>query len=271
MFDLDTLKAFEDEVRKVVPGLQIGFKDSTRSQKLLGFLMYPFNPQYMTRYMTTFYPTVYFPSKAYYAQQPKTSFTVLAHEMVHLVDTAKQPIWFRLSYALPQLLALVPLLVYGVLAGAHAWVLGVMLGAYLLGCLLARKSIGLFWCLLLAGIIATGVLAVLLTHWLSVALFLGLACLAPWPSPWRTKWEMRGYTMNLAIMQWSFGSVPEILKQSLLTNFVTGAYYFMSWEPQSVMSQMNAATSRAQSGELQKEFPYSVTYDFMSSIGLVKK
>ena len=270
MVDLPTLRAFEEEVRKTVPPFKLGFKDESFFQRLIGFL-FPVNPDFMRRFATTFYPTVFFPSKAYYEGQPQNSFSILAHEMVHLVDTTRQPIWFRLSYALPQLAAVLPLIVYAALAREHAWVLGVALGSYLLGCLCAKKSLGLFYVFSIGGVVGTSVLAILLTHWYSAALFAGFALIAPWPSAGRTKWELRGYSMNLAVMQWTYGQVPDFYRQSVLKNFTGSAYYFMSWGAVYTRAKIDEIVTRAQSGDLQKELPYSVVYSFMRNHGLLKK
>lgn len=269
--ELATLKAFENEVRKEIPGFEVRYKDTSWSQKLLGLLTFPFNPLYMTRYTTTVYPYVYFPTQADYESTAKSSFTVLAHEMVHLVDTKKKPLWMRLSYALPQVAGLLPLLIYGVLSGHNAWVLGVIFLGYILGCLVAKKSIAAFWCLALGGLIAGSLFAVLLTGWLSAILFAGLALFAPWPSPWRSNWELRGYSMTLAIMQWSFGSVPDLLKQSVLRNFTTSSYFFMSWSPSQTDAKLTAAITSAQNGTLQKDTPYTQVYSFMAANDLLKK
>jgi hypothetical protein len=121
---------------------------------------------------------------------------------VHLVDTVAHPIWFRISYAFPQLLALLGFVTFGVLAGAHAWILGIALGAYLLACALAKVSMPLYYIVAIGGVVATLVLAFLMTHWLSLVLLAGFVAAVPWPSATRANWELRGYSMQLAIMQW---------------------------------------------------------------------
>lgn len=266
--DLATLKAFEAEVRKFIPGFEVRYKTDSWVQRLIGFLTFPFNPQYMTKYTTTVSPYVYFPSKDQYEANPKQSFTVLAHELVHLLDSKAHPIWMRLSYVLPQAFGLAPLLAYACLSGAHVWTLAIVLVGYLLACLVARKSVGLFWCIVLGSIVASSVFAVLLTGWVSSFLFTGLACFAPWPSPWRTKWELRGYTMNLAILCWSFGSVPDIVKHSVLRHFVTADYYYMSWDSENVYRDLVEAVRLAQNGELRKSEPFATVHAFMSQHGL---
>lgn len=266
--DLETLKAFEGKVAEAVPGFQVGYKDKSPFQKLLGFLIHPFNPDFMTSYTTTLYPKVFFPTQEFYETKNK-SFTILSHEFVHLFDTKKHPFWMKLSYLMPQALGVLPLLAFCALAWPHAWILGLLVLGYLLGCVASRVSLAMFWCVMIGSIIATGVFAVLFTGWLSAIFFAGLALFAPWPSPWRTKWELRGYTMNLVTMQWMHGAVPEILKQSVLRQFTTPKYYFMSWSEDAIYRQLTSIVNRSE--EIQREYPYSVVYDFLSSRNLLKK
>jgi hypothetical protein len=271
MIDLDTLRSFEGEVRKVIPGFEIRYKDQSFIQKVIGFLMYPWNREYMTRYTTTLAPFIYFPSKEAYESLPRSSLSLVAHEMVHMFDTSKHPIWFRLSYALPQAASLLPLALYAALAGHKAWIVALPLLGYIIGCALAKKSIALFWCVLAASVVAASVCAVLMTGWAAAALFAGLAMFAPWPSPWRASWEHRGYAMTVAVMAWTFGLVPELVKQNVLRQFTTSAYFFMSWDQASTYAKIDEAVKAAQSGSLQKEFPYSVVHAFLDERGLLKK
>lgn len=268
-FDLPTLRMFEDTVRKQVPAFKLGFKDQSFLQKAIGFL-FPFNPSYMKSFITTFYPTVYFPSQAYYEGNPWSSMLVLAHEMVHLVDTMAQPVMFRLLYVMPQILALVGFVTFGVLAPSHAWIMGALLGSYVLACALAKKSMPLFYVVAVGGALAAGTFAVLLTHWVSIALFAGLVCVGPWPSAGRVKWELRGYAMNLAIVQWNSGEVSKEYKDWVLSNFTGPAYYFMSWKAADTSAAIDTLCNKAKYGQL-LEHPYDVVYDFLQSQALIKK
>lgn len=111
---LEQLRRFEALVKHLIPSFQLSWKDESWSQRALGALVRPFNSTYMTGYISTFYPTVYFASKEKYEKNPASSFIGLAHEYVHLEDTRSHPLWFRVSYLLPQLLVL-PLFALGVL------------------------------------------------------------------------------------------------------------------------------------------------------------
>lgn len=268
--DLNTLKEFETEIKKHIPDFSLHFKDESAYHMFLGFLTMPFNPKYMTTYTTTMYPRVYFPTRAHYEKNPSATFTTLAHEFVHLYDAQKAPLWWKMMYALPQGLGVLPLIAFGVLAGHHAWVLAVLFGAYLLGCVLTRVSKALFWVSTIIGLVSASVLAVWLTGWTSAAFFGGLALMAPWPSPWRSSAEMRGYTMNLALMQWMQGVVPEILKRSVLSKFTTSAYYFMSWSDRATYAKITAASVKASKGNLAMTQPYDIVFKFLSDRNLLK-
>jgi hypothetical protein len=259
--DLRTLRAFEVEVRRVCPEFKLGFKDQTFFQRVLGFLL-PLNRTYLTKGATTVYPTVYFPSKKQYEAHPWASFLVLAHEMVHLVDMKGKPL-ARLSYLMPQLLAIFPLAAYVFYTREHAWPLAIVAACYLLGCIVGRKFLGAFYVTVLGGVVAAGVLAVLLTHWWSALLFSGLALLGPWPSPWRTNIEMRGYSMNVAITHWALGRVPAIYRSGVGFYFTGSSHYYTDWSGVNTRKRLDAVAEKAQSGELQREQPFAVVYSFM--------
>ena len=99
----EDLQAFEEDTKTVVPGFKVAWKSDSLKQRLLGRVLW-FNPTYMTKYVSTFYPVVYFPTQVEYESNLTSSFAVLAHERVHLLDTRRQGIWFRVSYLLPQVM-----------------------------------------------------------------------------------------------------------------------------------------------------------------------
>lgn len=107
--NLSILKEFEKDTLTLVPNFSVKWKNESLTQKLLGWLLF-FNPKYMTGYVTTFYPSVYFPSKEDYEDNPTSSLMVLAHERVHLLDAIRYGMWFKFSYLLPQVL-FAPLLI----------------------------------------------------------------------------------------------------------------------------------------------------------------
>lgn len=270
--DLATLHEFEDEIRKTIPGFRVAFKDESKLQALTGFFVRPFNPTYDTRYVTTLGTTVWFSSRKVYEDSPSKSFSLLAHEFVHLVDGRAQPVWFRLSYLFPQLLGPLVLVPYGILAGRNAWLLLLPLLGYILGCFAALWSTGAFWAVLVSALVGSSVLAVLKTGWLAAIFFLALACFAPLPSPGRVKAEMRGYTMSLAVLTWAFGPKTAVwFANSMVKEFVGPPYYFMSWDGKDVLKRLIDGLGRVVSGDILKDSPFDVVHSFLDARGLVKK
>jgi hypothetical protein len=261
--DLATLLAFQAAILQVIPGFQVKFKDQSWSQKVLAFFAYPFNPQYMTSFITTLGYTVYFPTQASYESNPRSSFTVLAHELVHMADTKKSPVSFRLSYILPQALGPVFLLAWTWFARLNAWPLLMIIVGMTVACALARITQGAFWAMAAAALIGASVFVIHLTGWFSILFFVGLALLAPWPSPWRTHWEMRGYTMSLAVYTWLVGTPPQIYKNATAKYFTGSDYYFMAWAGQSVSAQIDAAVTSASNGTLLSDPTFDFVYHFL--------
>ena len=117
--ELSTLKDFEADTRTYVPNFSVRWKDKSLVQRLLGVLLF-FNPQYFSKYVTTFYPSVYYPTQSDYENNPSNSLVLVAHERVHLLDTVRYGWWFKFSYLMPQVL-FVPFLLTSIacLIGHH--------------------------------------------------------------------------------------------------------------------------------------------------------
>ena len=109
--DLTILQKFEETIRKDIPDFKIVYKDQSKFMKLLGFLVYPFNPQFMDMFTTTIGNTIYFPTATSYTKSVASSLSILAHEYVHLYDSKPRSLWFKLSYLFPQILVVLPLIV----------------------------------------------------------------------------------------------------------------------------------------------------------------
>jgi hypothetical protein len=259
--DAGTLELFENELRKEVPDFQVKFKDESWLQKVIGVLMYPINPQYMTGYITTFGSTVYFGSRADYLSSPDGTFSTLAHEFVHIVDSKKDGL-FRLKYIFPQVLVLIPLLVYAILAGAQAWLLALPVLGYVIGAILCRKSRIAFIAAVAIGVLSMVVLGWWLTGW-KLLVMLGLVLVGPWPSSWRREYELRGYGMNVAIFQWRNGDVSKEAVNFFVQQFTGPAYFYMCRDVAYLERTFEATRQQAQAGALQKIPPYGLVYDFL--------
>lgn len=261
--DAEMLDLFGDELRRTVPDFQVKFKDESWLQKLIGVLIYPINPMYMTGFITTFGSTVYFPSKAAYLKDPDGSLSTVAHEFVHITDSKKDP-FFRLKYIFPQAFVLVPLLVYGLLAWSHAWLLALPVLGYVVGAVLCRKSRIAFIIAVALGVLSMGTLGWWLTGW-KLLVMLGLVLVGPWPSPWRSGYELRGYGMNVAILQWRYGAVTKEYMDFFVGEFTGPDYYYMCRDAAYLERSFEATRQQAQANALQKAAPYGIVYDFLSA------
>jgi len=259
--DLATLKRFESHLQTAYPNFRVCFKDQSWAQKLLGFLMI-FNPGYMTEFITTIGSTVYFPTQAFYEASPEDSVVILAHESVHIYDS-QRTLWFKLSYLFPQVLALVPAILFIALTGLHSWVLAIPLVGYVIACGAYKLSKLVFGLVLGVSLMVFLALGCYYTGW-SMLVLLGLVVLAPWPAPWRVKWELRGYGMTLAVMQWVWHCAVTN-RPNVVAHFVDASYFFMSWSRAAVDKNLEATRQQAEAGALQRVAPYSTVYAFLES------
>lgn len=265
--NLDTLHAFEANVASAVPGFRVAYKDKTWWMAWLGFLVRPFNPDFLSRYTTTLGTTVYFPDQETYEANPKSSFTILAHEMVHLLDGQAHPWTFKLSYLFPQVLSVPALVAYVALRGLSAWPLGLFLLALVVAGAVGKWRPGP----LSAGVAITGavgaLVAALVTQGLAAwPLVLALLCLAPWPAPWRVQWERRGYAMNLCVTHWSLGFLPQVYLDGVGYYFYGPPYYFMSWDKKGTSSWSTGVASSLRAGTWD-EAPYLRVRTFLIERG----
>jgi hypothetical protein len=104
-----TMRAFEHfcaELQTLAP-FRIRYKDQSWEMQLLGLLVLPFCPDFLTRYTTVLGQTVYFPSRAFVEADPERALRIMAHEAVHLLDFKRfGPVPFALAYLFPQVLTL---------------------------------------------------------------------------------------------------------------------------------------------------------------------
>jgi sorbitol-specific phosphotransferase system component IIC len=265
--DASTVDQFVQVLRRGVPDLKIAFKDESRVQKILGVLLYPFNPEYLAHYTTTIGDTIYFSSKQVYEKSPSGSLTVIAHEFVHILDS-KKDLLFRVKYLFPQILVVVPLIAYGILAGLHAWILAIPVVGYVLGAYLSQKSKAAFVVTMVVSLLAMCLLGWFLTKW-KLLVLLGLVVLGPWPAPWRSKYELRGYAMSLAVEQWLTGVVPDKDLSFYVDQFTGPAYLYMNRDGSYIKRTLEASRQQAQIGALQMVSPYDVVFDFLYARHLV--
>ena len=268
--DLQVLKDFELALGEDIPGFKVEFKNNSKFHKLLGFLTYPFNPFYMTSYISTIGKSVAFPTRQQYEANPLGSFVVNGHESVHMRDGIKHGKWgYERTYLAPQVYGLLPMLAYAIWSGVFFWIPLLPIVGYVLACWAARASRVLMVIVLAAALIATLWLAITLTGWKVLVLIAGLAFFAPWPSPGRTKWELRGYTTNIAIRHWLRLPVDEEFKQRLVKHFTSGDYYFMSWGIARIDNAITEAHNDVVSGRILDDSSYAFIHNFLKERSLL--
>lgn len=89
---------------KYAPDAKIVKKSESWLIKAIGWLLKPFNPDFMSTYITTLGRIIYVPDQ-FFQEDEDQCLGVLAHETQHIIDYQKNPVWFSLSYLFPQCLA----------------------------------------------------------------------------------------------------------------------------------------------------------------------
>jgi hypothetical protein len=206
-------------VKSIIPGFQIKFKNQSPLMKFLGALLWPFNREFMTGYVTTLKWTVYFPSEKSIQNNPENAVETLMHEFIHLWDRKQKGVWFSVEYLSPQIWAIVPfagLAVFG-------WIFPLWTDCLIFG--------------------------------------LGMLCIAPWPSPWRTGFELRGYTVTLAYKQWTLGVLASAEGTEWIEQQFTGWHYYKMWPfPHSIAIRIDRIIEQLRANKLGIPFSYVRTY-----------
>jgi hypothetical protein len=235
---------------------------------VLGVLMTPFNPTFLTSFVTTFGAVVYFPSRARYEGDPNASILTLSHEFVHMYDERNSGLSFQLSYAAPQLWA-VPMLATFSVFGSVLPLCAFLTGYVSLAATCGRKP-AVFWSLLAAVILMGLGFSIAKTGWWTIVLLGAFVCLGPWTSSGRTHWEMRGYAMNIAIYMWVRNAlVPEEVMKAYMGNFTGPDYWFMCRDEGRVEALFAAVIRATLERKLQREKPYSIVHGFLVEQGRV--
>lgn len=267
--DPQVVQDFRGVIKQDIPKFEVKTKDRSGLMKVMGFLLRPFNAEFMTRFTTTIGNTVYFPSAEWYELNPDRVLRVMAHEYVHLWDNKEHSL-FKLSYLFPQILVVLPMIAFMILAWPWSWLVLAPVVVYLLACLIALASRPVSLMFLGLSLIGFGVGAWFLVGWPLFVLLGGLVFLIPWPAPWRTKWELRGYSMNVAFAVW-FGYWSEEMLSRVAPHFTGPNYYFMCWSGSKIRSALTQAAEAAKAGKLQEDHPYKAVHDFLYQRSLLRR
>ena len=278
-----------DTIRKNIPGFKLGYKNESLLMRLLGVLTYPFNQAFMDGFITTIGTTVYFPSREHLTSRGDAAAEVLAHEFVHMWDSNRQ--WFRynIGYLSPQIF-FIPLLVAYSIVGSWMPVAAVTAGlvvSYLALWVTMKatndddkgrdtreryRAIRLivfyaFMVVVLAGYVA---MSIWLSSWWAFLAVGAFAPLAPWPSPWRAKWEYRGYAMSISWPIWKDGEISDRRMKGIASQFTGMNYFRMDPNEKRVMGKLNSAMLSAKDGEIivgEGSEPYRMINYYLASEG----
>ena len=221
---------FAEILGKNLEGFQVKFKNESTLMRLIGFLIF-FNKAFMTGFITTVGRTVYWTTKESLEARSETgSIVTLAHEYQHAKDADhRTAILFGLLYLFPQVLAAPGLLLA---LASPVWITLMLLGT-------------LTW-----------------TWWL-LPFILTLLFLTPIPAPWRTHYELKGYTMSLFatnefLKEMGYPKEQRIEQlrgqiESKNMQFTSGNYYFM-W-PFGVEGKLHDAVGAIISEEIMDDDP----------------
>jgi len=214
----------------------VKFKDESKFMWLIDRVIARlFNPTFMTRFTTTIGSTIYFTSEASVLLNQLPRAKTMAHEFVHAYDKKKHGlIKYDLAYLFPQILA-VPALPH--------LLPGLLLGALMPGMISAWVTIGL------ATLTTTLLGFFLLGPW-TLILLAFLVFAAPIPAYWRMKWEVRGYTMSMAMNYWKHGSIMPSTIEWMATHFTSMNYYAMWPFKKSMIKRLNQAADDIRSGKV---------------------
>lgn len=99
---MNRLDRMTDHIRERVPNLRLVNKSEVWWMRVLGIVLWPLVPNFMTDFTTVFGDTVYLPDDPARLEPDRLAIT-LAHEYVHQVDQQDNGLWFYLSYVLTPL------------------------------------------------------------------------------------------------------------------------------------------------------------------------
>lgn len=102
----------------------------------------------------------------------------------------------------------------------------------------------------------------LLPLWIDCLIFgIGMLCLAPWPSPWRTGFELRGYTVTLAYKQWTRGVSASAEGMEWIEKQFTGWYYYKMWPcKNTIANRIDKIIEEIRANKLEIPFVYVKTF-----------
>jgi hypothetical protein len=244
-----------ESIKSDHPSFEIRFKNESSLMRALDLLVFPFNDRFMDGYTTTIGSKVYLPSETSLKEDYRGYARVLAHEGVHIFDS-EESWFFKISYLLFEAMC-VPLV--AVFAFLGSWV---PIASLLAGLVLAYSAMALvrsprrerelwryesknlwarrlFYLIASLSVVSYLVLAVWLSGWWAALAVGAFIPLVPFRSPWRARWEYRGYAMGMAISFWKYGVIRDSSLRRISDTFTGPHYYFMDPNRDRVMSRLH--------------------------------
>jgi hypothetical protein len=99
------------------------------------------------------------------------------------------------------------------------------------------------------GLLALGAFAAFASLWFLFFLAAFLFVL-PWPALWRMKWELRGYSMTMAVNIWKHGSLQERAFDDILETFTGWSYYKMWWSKKGMTRRLRVTETVIHNGDI---------------------
>jgi hypothetical protein len=217
---------FMVHARKLVPSFTVhDGKEDSYLMNLIDGIIFPFNPRFLQRYITTVISHVWFP-KGQIKNNPRGALEVAGHELVHAYDAKRLtfPI-FGAWYLFPLVMVFPALILIGLFVSWLAFLPFVAMAAHL-GVTAAtfklRRITG--FPLLVLSLLGTIGLMAWQEGWSALWLASTAVLLAPLPAPGRKWAELRGYGMSIFLELKLLGrtSIDRKVRQ-----FTGPAYYFM--------------------------------------------
>jgi hypothetical protein len=108
-------------VANEIPGFSVEVKEKSGIMRTAAAAVWLFNRDFLTRYVTTWYPKVFVPAQL--VTEPAEVWPVLCHELVHLKKARKSRLVHAVSYLFPACFAPLALLSIAAAGGDLWWLL----------------------------------------------------------------------------------------------------------------------------------------------------
>ena len=243
------LQDFIRHCQKKSPGFSmVDGKSDNYLMNLIDGMVWPFNPGFMKRYITTIIGKVFFPNGMMIGN-PEGAIEVGSHEFMHSYDAMRLtfPLYAFIYLSFPIMLITI-LLAYGYLV---SWTGFLPFLALLLHITATATSFKLRritgFPLLVLSLLASIGLSIFMVGMDTLWLLAVVVCLAPIPAPGRYWAELRGYMMSI---HWKVWTGERVNIDRLVYQFTGPPYYFMWPFKKRVEKKLRRYEERARAGDV---------------------